>query len=281
MLAACGGDDGPSGPTVSMTFTNLPTLGTGFVYEAWVMVDGQPVSAGTFSSRANYSAGFIADDAAAATAVLVSIEPAQDMDPAPSNTKILGADLTDGQGSLTIAHEMALGDDYTGAKGSFVLATPTTNITTDENQGIWFTNASPLGVPSSGLMLPPVPDGWTYEGWVIDTSTNPPTPHSTGKFINGDPTMGDDDNAGDAKGTENLEKTQRWAGQDYIDPARDLSTNHQAAITIEPVPDDDRDKPFALKPLANTITMITASEGTQPLSNTIGQSSITGTATVQ
>lgn len=282
LLAACGGDDGPSGPTVSLTFSDLPMLGTGFVYEAWVVVDGQPVSAGTFSSRPSFAAGFAADDATTATAVFVSIEPSQDMDPAPSNTKIVGADLTDGQGTLSIGHAMALGNDYTSASGKFVLATPTTNSTDDENQGIWFATDTPTGnLPLSSLSLPAVATGWTYEGWVLDTSTNPPTPHSTGKFIDGDPTKGDSDNAGPDSGTENLSAAQMFAGQDYIEPARDLSdTKHQAMVTIEPVPDDNKDAPFALKPLANTITLATA-PATQDFVNQIGMTAVTGSVTVQ
>ncbi len=284
LLAACGGDDGPSGPTVSLTFENLPTLGAGYVYEAWVVVGGEPVSAGTFGTRPSFTGAFIADDASAATAVLISIEPNPDMNPAPSNTKILGGDIVDGSATLTIGHGGALGSDYTEATGKFVLATPTTSATNDENQGIWFATDTPTGtLPLSSLMLPAVATGWTYEGWVIDTSTNPPTPHSTGKFIDGDPTKGDDDNAGPDAGTENLAQAREFAGQDYIDPARVLSMNHQAAITIEPVPDDKPNEPFALKPLANTITMAVAPQAQDFVNQYASDASalVKGSATVQ
>ena len=47
----------------------------------------------------------------------------------------------------------ALGDDFTGATGSYILATPTNGADTDENSGIWFLSLA-SGNPAEGLDLP-------------------------------------------------------------------------------------------------------------------------------
>lgn len=84
---------------------NLPTLGEGFVYEGWVVVDGKPLSTGTFSNvtgadkASPYSDGgpaFPGEDFftnaptgvdfpidVSKANVVISVEPANDLDPAP------------------------------------------------------------------------------------------------------------------------------------------------------------------------------------------------------
>ncbi|MDZ7814054.1 MAG: hypothetical protein U5L74_13525, partial [Ideonella sp.] len=139
-LTACGGgDDGDA--TLRVQFKGLEDLGATSVYEGWIMVDGAPVTTGRFSIN---SAGqpsqtdFIIPRAQAdrATAFVLTIEPATGDVPAASNQHILAGDFNSARTSapLTIGHAAALGNDFSSARGSFFLATPTSAATDDNDQ---------------------------------------------------------------------------------------------------------------------------------------------------
>ena len=112
-----------------------------------------------------------------AVAFVLTIEPNPDSDPAPSNIKLIGGDFQSNTATVDVSHMAALGDDFSGASGKYVLATPTTNDMTDELSGLWFLDLS-SGMPAVGLSLPDIGSNWVYEGWaVIDGN-----PVSTGRF---------------------------------------------------------------------------------------------------
>ena len=63
-------------------------------------------------------------------AVVISIEPNPDSDPAPSGTKILGGDVVMGTMDeynvpLSVEHGAAFGNDFSSVMGNYILATPT------------------------------------------------------------------------------------------------------------------------------------------------------------
>ena len=111
---------------LSLEFSGLEDLGEEWVYEGWLIVDGAPVSTGRFTVD---TAGDLSDlvwieskyrqDAAA---FVLTIEPAQGDDPAPSDVHMVGGDFVDGMAELTVAHPAALGDDFSDASGSYILA---------------------------------------------------------------------------------------------------------------------------------------------------------------
>ena len=181
VLPACGSGDGvvpATGSTVAFNFTGLESLGPGFEYEGWLIVSGTPVSTGRFdvdgSGVPSLMSAPISDaEAAAATAFVLTIEPNPDPSPLPSDTKLLGGDFTAGQAALTVGHGAALGSDFTGATGAFIIATPSSNATNDETQGIWWLD--PSGGTAS-LQLPTLPAGWAYEGWVVGPVAAPSPP---------------------------------------------------------------------------------------------------------
>ncbi|MCH9681804.1 MAG: anti-sigma factor [Deltaproteobacteria bacterium] len=274
LLPACDndstGDDGSSttARTVSWSFDGLEALGEGYVYEGWLIVDGTPVTAGRFTVDASGEASLSsfevdAADADAATAFVLTIEPADGDDPAPSATHILAGDFADDTADLSVGHGAALGDDFTAATGEFILAAPTTaDNEDDDNQGIWFLSPSE-GTPS--LDLPALPEGWAYEGWVV-TDDGPIT---TGRFTSA--TGADSDGAGPTAGPDGF---PGFPGQDYIDPAIDL-VGTTVVISVEPEPDDSPN-PFTLKPLVGA-----AGEGIKvlmPLDNGAVTSNPTGEA---
>ena len=261
--------------TLRYTFEGLPTLGDGYEYEGWIIVDGTPVTAGRFDivdgapSPATYEIDAAMADAA--TMYVLTIEPSVGDDPAPSDTHVVAGPFESGTATLTIGHMAALGDDFTSAAGTFFLATPTSAAMDDDALGIWFIDAS-SGSPAAGLDLPALPPGWVYEGWVVDVSGANPVPISTGTFTATD--AADSDGAGEAAGDLSAPP---YPGQDFIDPARDLSANHMAVISIEPMPDDSA-APFQLKPLAVMIGGETGMANAQTLGNAIGANGIAGTA---
>lgn len=252
----CGGTGGNgTADTLEVTLSGLTEVGPDFVYEGWLIVDGTPVSAGRFDVTGDsytYSLDLTDAQQGASTYVL-TIEPAVGDDPAPSETHVLAGDFSGGNASLSVGHGAALGDDFTSAAGSYILATPTTaGISTDDTQGIWFIEP---GVGAT-LALPTLPAGWVYEGWVVDANG----PITTGRFL--DPTDVDDDGAGPTAGGDGYPPVP---GQDYITPALDL-VGLAAVITIEPEPDNDP-APYAFKPLIDMNIEDIAAPTTQAMVN--------------
>jgi hypothetical protein len=265
-LAACGSDD--STPSLELSLQGLESLGPQAVYEGWLLVDGAPVSSGRFSvddqGRASQTRFDItAAQADRATAFVLTIEPAQGDIAAPTDTHLLAGDFVGGnrEASLGIAHAAALGTDLSTARGSFFLATPTSASLDDEAQGLWWVQVVD-GAPQPGLMLPTLPAGWIYEGWVVVNGT----PISTGRFSSA--AMPDSDAAGPAAGPLGAPP---FPGQDFVTPPRALPGG-AAVISIEPVPDNSP-APFTLKPLAGPIAAGTGPAVMQSVANTVGNGS--------
>ncbi|MHC4452101.1 MAG: anti-sigma factor domain-containing protein, partial [Planctomycetota bacterium] len=182
---------------LELDLTGLGDLGPDFAYEGWLVGPGGPVSTGVFTidetGRASYAA-FLVDAALAGTATdfVLSIEPVPDLDPLPADTKVLGGMFQASTATLGIGHGAALGDDFGTAVGSYILAAPSTppvgSADDDFFMGIWFLD--PGGGPSASLVLPSLPNGWRYEGWVVVGGQ----PFTTGRFDM--PAGADDDGAG-------------------------------------------------------------------------------------
>ena len=234
----------PGMAALTLSFDGLTDLGPDFVYEGWVIVNGAPVSTGTFTvdGEGNMSQSIFwvdEDDLAAAVKFVLTIEPAMDPDPAPSSTHYLAGDFSGSSASLNTADPAAFGNDFMAASGEFILATPSTAANADDYAGgIWWLD--PSG-PNASLSLPTLPNGWAYEGWVV----GPGGPVSTGRFT--DPGMADSDGGGPTAGSD---PTPPFPGQDFIDPFMSL-IGYAAVITVEPMPDNSP-MPFALKPLVDT-----------------------------
>ncbi len=275
-----GGDDDAGAETRSLSFTfdGLPALGAEYVYEGWIIVDDAPITTGRFTvdTEGNLDPATFEIDAAdadAAAMFVLTIEPATGDDPAPADTHVLAGPIESGAATLTIEHPAAIGDDFTSAAGTFFLATPSSAAMDDNNLGIWFiTPGDPM---TAGFTLPTLPAGWAYEGWVVDTSGESPAPTSTGRFT--DPAAADDNMGGPAAGPE---ATPPFPGEDFVDPATDLTANHMAVLSIEPDPDDSP-APFQLKPLGLPIGTDVGPPNPYTMNNIIGDNGISGTATFE
>lgn len=251
----------PGRGVLGLRFRGLEPLGPDYVYEGWLIVNGEPVSAGRFELSSPGAAIYFTGPRSllrSATAYVLTIEPKVGDDPAPSKVHVLAGDIHRSYGrgyaSLTIGHPSALGTDFATATGGYILQTPTTaSVAGDYRQGIWFVDPA-AGAPS--LSLPALPDGWVYEGWVVSGGT----PVSTGRFKV--PAGADGDGAGPTAGPDG---SPPFPGQDFIAPPMDL-VGGKVVISVEPEP-DDMPAPFAIKPLVDEETTDVGPGVLQPLAN--------------
>ena len=281
-LSSCGKDDGANPDTdLTLNLTGLEDLGSSYTYEGWIVVDGSPISTGTFNVDANGNLSqtvFTVDpsDLADATTFVLSIEPVPDPDPAPSAVKILGGDFAGSSATASISHAAALGTSFTGVTGGYIIATPTTSAMDDDEAGVWFLDNTG---PEMAAGLTNLPDlsglaGWTYEGWAVINGT----PVSTGTF---DTASGADSNASTStfKGADS--DGPPFPGEDFIQnapagltfPADLTAAGTMIVVSIEPVPDNSAN-PFTLKPLAGSSEGV--SLGTFTTMNNIAASTYPG-----
>ena len=239
VFAGCKKED----PTLTLGLNGLEDVGADFRYEGWVMIDGSPVSTGTFSVDADGALSqteFALEDVdiESATAFVLSIEPFPDSDPAPSAVKYLSGDFN---GDVATVNTNLVAD-FSSSTGRFILVTPTTTSTADDLSGVWFIDNG-----AAGLNLPTLAEGWIYEGWAVINGT----PVSTGTFSMADGA----DNSGMFNGTDAA--APPFPGEDFINNApagltfpTDL-TNMPIVVSVEPVPDNST-APFTLKPLSGS-----------------------------
>ncbi len=148
---------------------------------------------------------------------------------------------------LTMLYIDAFGTDFSGVRGSYTLAAPT-SVPADSNSGVWFFQGS---VPAPSLLnLPLLPDGWRYEGWVMALGISPPVFFSTGRFLRADSADYDGPGPGSGSGSG-----LSFPGQDFITgdlPRPDLSLpEYSFGVTVEPEPDNS-ETPFFLRILTST-----------------------------
>lgn len=270
IFTSCNDDDektsDSSKENLTLNIAGLEELGSDFVYEGWIIVDGVPVSTGTFTSAAAEQS-FEVDAAKLEAAIkfVLSIEPAGetgDDAATPSSTKLVVGEFSGESATVSVG---TVGNFATEApSGKFFLRSPTDEMSGAENNGndengIWF--GIPGTPPTAGLVLPVLEAGWKYEGWVVTDEG----PLSTGTFTAFDAA---DDNAGSEtsfSGTENAGPP--IPGEDFFNNVPDGFTfpldikGKTVVISIEPSPDNSP-VPFLLKPLKGA-----AGDETAPATN--------------
>lgn len=243
---SCSNDDDAVTTTTTTALTidlnGLEALGSDFVYEGWVIVNGSPVSTGTFTS-VNFPQTFQVNTAQlnAATRFVLSIEPTVDPDPLPAATKVLAGDFSGSAASINTG----LVGDFSSASGTFFLRTPTDEMGMGNNgndqNGVWF--GAPGMPPTANFTLPVLPEGWVYEGWVVGETG----PLTTGTFTDFSAADGESPFSGASAGPP-------VPGEDFFENAPNGETfpldvrNRRVVISVEPVPDNSP-APFAMKPL--------------------------------
>jgi len=247
LLVSCSDDNNIAAPQLKLNLTGLENLGANYKYEGWIVVNGVPVTTGTFTvndAGVLSKTSFDVDETtlAAATKFVLSIEPANDNDPAPSNTKYLVGDFSGN--SATIGAGIV--GDFSTSVGKYLIASPTDG-GLNPYAGVWFYD----GINNlAGLSLPTLDAGWKYEGWAVTNNGN--TILSTGKFTN--PAAVDESGiysgpmAGPSTPGEDF-VTNAPAGVTFPADLRGATL----VITIEPNPDNSA-MPFTLKPLSHNVS---------------------------
>lgn len=276
-LASCDKkDDVSTSGNLNLEISGLEDLGSEYVYEGWIIVDGAPVTTGTFSvdsegklSKTAFSLN--SGDVSKASTFVLTIEPKVDSDPAPSKVHVLAGDISSNKATLSIGHGAALGNDFSSSTGKYILATPTDGANNNEKSGVWFLDPT-SGSPVAGLNLPALPEGWEYEGWAVIGGV----PVTTGKFTAL--------NTADASAPYSQTLAgPPFPGEDFLKNApagltfpTDLS-GAKVVISIEPMPDNSS-APFLLKPLLGDVPTDAADHTAYMLSNISADTSPTGTA---
>ncbi len=241
-------DDTPTTSDLTLNLSGLEALGSDFVYEGWIIVNGAPVSTGTFSS-VSFPQTFTvdSDDLANATKFVLSIEPSVDPDAGPSATKILAGDFSGNSASVSSS---AIVGDFSSSTGTYILATPTDMDAGNEESGVWFLDNS-SGSAVAGFNNLPALTGWKYEGWVVMNGM----PISTGTFSSAN---GADDNAATSIFKGDAGNGPGYPGEDFLQNApagltfpTDLK-GMTVVVSVEPYPDNSP-SPFTLKPLAHMV----------------------------
>ncbi len=259
-----------------LNISGLEDLGADARYEGWLIVDGSPVTTGIFAVDADGNLSQTSfpienSDLESATKFVLTIEPFPDADPAPTATHILGGDFSGNSAGITVDHETALGVSFSSSTGKYILATPTTTVTTDENSGVWFLDLA-SGMPAVGLDLPTLPAGWNYEGWAVIDGT----PVTTGTFRSLTTVDDADTFSGANPGPP-------FPGEDFVGNAPSglsFPTNLAGGtmvISIEPAVDNSP-APFGLKPLVGMVPTDAADHFTYDMDNN-ASSFPTGTVT--
>lgn len=242
-------DDEPDMSNLTLNLNGLEDLGSDYLYEGWIIVDGAPVSTGTFSvngsgEQSQSTFTMDAETLDSATNFVLSIEPVPDPSSSPAATKLLIGEFNGNSATVSTGTVAA---SFDSVAGEYILATPTGTGAEDEKySGIWFLNNS-SGSPMVGLELPTLNDGWKYEGWaVIDD-----VPVSSGTFT----ALDEVDEADPFSGTN---PGPPFPGEDFLHNAPSGLTfptdlrGGVAVISIEPFPDNSP-APFTLKPLVGMI----------------------------
>ncbi len=281
VISSCGDDDStPSSAQLTLNISGLEDLGSAAIYEGWILVDGSPVSTGTFSVDATgaWSANTFdvdATDLAAATKFILTVEPVPDDAPTPSDQKLVAGDFSGNSATVSTSVAPALGD-FSASAGTYFLRTPTDETAGNNGNdiyGVWF--GTPGAPPTAGFTLPTLPTGWAYEGWVVGDAG----PISTGTFTE----FGVRDSGNGFSGTEN-NAGPPIPGEDFFNNAPTGETfpldirGRMVVISVEPVPDNSP-APFLLKPLVSSVATDAA---TAPITHDFGQnlgSLPTGTVT--
>jgi hypothetical protein len=222
----------------------------GAFYELWVVKGIRKQSAGSFnvaeSGRLEDGFGhrarfFSRIDPARADALVVTIEPLPDPDPGPSGIAILAGSPRRHDATLRFPVRLR------NIAGSFILATPTDAVPTNETAGVWFLD--PAAGPGPSLTLPELPGGWVFEGWGVTQGQ----PLTTGRFTG----ASGSDSAAPFSGPS---PAPPFPGEDFlmnlppgITPPVDLADGSSAIVlTLEPDlagVDPTGDGPFSIKPL--------------------------------
>ena len=108
-VSSKGGSGKLKNDELELNISGLENLGASARYEGWVIIDGSPVTTGTFTvnnagelSQTIFEIPTHQGKLKNATAFVLTLEPYPDNSPAPSNQRLLGGNFSDANASLSI-----------------------------------------------------------------------------------------------------------------------------------------------------------------------------------
>ncbi len=248
LALGCGGDDGPTGPTIEnnrlmMQFYNAPPLPSPWMYRASVLNGGQWVDGGTFNvdlggNLVNAQGQPIDDNTLNfGTLDLLTCDSLRITFAESGAGMLFLAAAIDSNVSVRLESPMK---EEVGARDLYyTYGTPSDAFDDNELSGIWFADVD--GQSPSLDSLPDLPAGWIFEGWANHGGVY----LSTGKF------------SGKAGADQNCRyyncsaSTPAFPGEDFLvnPPAGiqfpfEFDEGDSVVISIEPEDDPDSGLPF-------------------------------------
>jgi hypothetical protein len=192
-VAVCiGCGDGGTSPTkapLEVSLTGLRPLDASAegAYEAWVIGDGEIVSAGRFSVGGDPSIQMLQSPLADPTDFMITVEPPGDNDDSPSLHRLLGGRFEEGRAAVGVTGYLSVaGIPLESSPGTHVLASASDNPTgsVPSEAGLWLFNLGGDTLDGSYYLdFSPLTEGWWYEGWIVhDYGTPDAVWISYGKF---------------------------------------------------------------------------------------------------
>ncbi|MFC2171490.1 anti-sigma factor [Acidobacteriota bacterium] len=225
---------------------------TGAHYEAWAITEAKWVSLGKFlldvdGSVVDFDGNAIerfdgGENIANADTLAITQEPPNDRDSIPSATVIMSGVIKADMAALSAPLPQNFRQQM---RGKFIIGAPTGGPNnTAMPYGVWFVDPA-IG---PGLVLPFLPNGWKYEGWVNKEDEYV----STGKFTI---TVGRDE----SDIHSGPYPAPPYPGEDFFNRPPLYVTfpydvrGARVFVTIEPDPDDHENLPFQFELLSATV----------------------------
>jgi hypothetical protein len=231
---------------LQLSFTGLPSLGGGYYYEGWAVVDGEAWSAGKFDVAADgtlvdlegvpvkdgvYGAGI---DLSEATVVAITIHPPND-DRGPAAPHVIGGSVAELEADLSATSPHAFGTDFSSGNGMYIMDGVSADLT---------------------FRLPVLIAGFEYEAWSLDGGSVT----SLGRFGGAPP------NHGEAGHDHEHDHAASLVTEGLL--PHDLSVTDvqlrstRLLLTVEPADDNDVAVPFGIRILEGRVAAV-ADDGVQ------------------
>lgn len=160
------------GSTVTISIENLPAISESAQYQAWFF--GENVSVGKIGILTPDANGKVdavynvkLSEMKKAKYILVTVEAKlhDTLIKTPSALRLLAGTIGVNNAPLTADHDLAKKLNFSEVSGKYMLYTPTDNVQDNEKSGVWFVQMI-NNQTAAGLVLPEVPAGCAYQGWI-------------------------------------------------------------------------------------------------------------------
>ena len=254
LALGCGGDDGPTQPTIEnskliLNFYNTPPLASGWMYQIWTYKGGQWSAGATFNVNANghlvnaQGQTISGDKLTFSELDLTTCDSLQVTFGASSAAGDINGQLVLLTAEIGTSHSPRLEAPLKEATGArdlyFIFGTPSDQTSDNELSGIWFAG---VDHQSPGLdSLPDLPEGWIFEGWAYRGGVH----LSTGKFSS---SSGPDQNC---RYYSCSAAVPAFPGEDFLQNAPagiefpfSFDEGDTILVSLEPVDDPNPNDPF-------------------------------------